>query len=269
MRSDPHLSQESLSKFYKSEYRRIYEGSKYPAIDALIGTIRQGALIYDYLKARNVTVPEHVFEIGCGTGGNLISFLLHGHRVAGCDYGFDFLEAGHKLGLDLREGGQETLEQDLPRSLIILRHVLEHFREPVVELRSLAEKLREEAIVYIEVPGMFSIRETYKAPVLFLQNAHAYHFCLAGLKYVMSLAGFEQVCGDENIRALYRPNSAVRPESPDPELHRQILRYLKRVECVNRFSNHVLFRQFVRLLRYGMGGSYERIKGRIYAGRNG
>ena len=249
MRSDPYLSSEALVKFYRNDYRPIYEQTACHGTEAMVRMAVHGERIYQFFREHGVAIPRYVFEVGCGTGGNLVPFLLRNHTTRGCDYGIDFLEMGRKLGLDLCEGGLEVFWDELPHSLIILCHVLEHFRDPVSELSLLRKKLPEGSLVYVELPGIFSIRRTYGDPLLFLQNAHAYHFCLQTLDYVMGLVGFERVCGDEQIQAIYRLNPSLRPTSPDPELHQQVLSYLKHIDRLWWFSRLFLFRQSVRLAR--------------------
>jgi len=260
LRSDPYLSADALVKFYGNEYRPIYEQSASAGLTEFVRMLNHGGHVHRFLLDHDVGIPEHVFDVGCGTGGILVQFLLHGHTVAGCDYGTEHLEVGRKVGLDLYEGGLETLQDRLPPTLIIMRHVLEHFRDPISELNSLCKVLPEGSPVYVELPGVYSIRRSYRDPLLFLQNAHAYHFCLHTLDYVMSLSGFERVYGDERVRAIYRLNSSLQPMAPDRELHRQVLRHLKRIDRVRWFPPPTFWLQYgVKLGRKLLGSRFGRL----------
>ena len=262
MRSDPYLSPDALVKFYRNDYRSIYEYAASPDSRYLARMITNGERIYQFFRDHNVAIPKHVFEVGCGIGGNLVPFLLQDHTVAGCDYGTDYLEIGRKIGLDLRHGDLETLGHRVPLSLIILSHVLEHFRDPISELSCLRKILPEDSLVYVGLPGIYSIRQTYGDPLLFLQNAHAYHFCLQTLDYAMSLVGFERVYGDERVQAIYRLNLSLQPMSPDPELYRRVLGYLKRIDRLRWFPHSLFwFQQSMKLARKLMGSRfYEWVK---------
>lgn len=240
MRSDPYLSPDALVKFYQHEYRGIYEASVFPICNALVRMVVRGEHIYRFLHKHDVKIPENVFELGCGTGGNLIPFLLQNHVVAGCDHGGDFLEMGRKLGLDLREGGIEMFGDELPHSLIILCHVLEHLRDPINELTVLRNLLPEGSLVYVEVPGIYSIGRSYRDPLLFLQNAHSYHFCLKSLDYVLGLASFERIYGNERIEAIYCLNLSLQPPIPGHKLYQQVLSYLKRTDRLRWLPRHPL-----------------------------
>ena len=68
--------------------------------------------------------------------------------------------------------------------LIILRHVLEHIDEPIVELKQLSSHLSENGQLFIEVPGVVQ-----KIPSL--QNVHYHYFSETTLISVLGQAGFE------------------------------------------------------------------------------
>lgn len=259
MRSDPCLSLQVLPKFYQQHYRSIYDRASSMPAQSLMHMMSHGQDIYQFLQEHNVLIPKYVFEIGCGTGGNLVFFLLQSHIVKGCDYGRDFLEVGRRLGLDLREGGLEMLGDILPPSLVIFCHTLEHFWDPLSKLILLSKKLPEASLVYIELPGIYSIHRTYGNPLLFFQNAHIYHFCLQSLDYVLSLAGFERVYGNEYIQAIYRLNPALRSVKPDPKLHQQICSYLRNIERRWQFSHRFLVQHSVKLI-------HRLMRGRLYQG---
>jgi len=248
MRSDPYLPPEALGSFYKNEYRTIYDKNAFSTTVPLVRMTSNGEKIYRLFDKLGVPIPKHVYEIGCGTGGSLIPFLLRNHIVIGCDYGVEFIEIGRKLGLDLREGGLETFGKELPQSLVILCHVLEHFYNPLSELDTLRNILPEKSLVYIEVPGIFHIRESYRDPLLFLQYAHAYHFCLQTLDFLMSLKGFERIFGNEKIQAIYRLNPKDSHSKPDTELYSKILRYLKYANRFRWFPSNLIYRLARRLL---------------------
>lgn len=222
LRSDPYLTPQSIIRFYQEDYRSIYT-----SVDGTKGLFAneylKGSLIHGWLIKHSAAIPPLVFEIGCGAGGILQYFQGIGSSVAGCDYGEDGCAFGRASGLRLETGGSDKLAKYGRADLLILCHVLEHWRDLLNELKRLHNLLRENGLVYIELPGIFDIRRTYRDIALFLQNAHVWHFCLVTLDYVMSLAGFERLAGNERIQSLYRvaPKCASVPRNPD--IHRRIL----------------------------------------------
>jgi len=236
MRSDPYFTSESVAYFYREAYRSIYI---HPG--GISGHFAEqqavGACIHNYVVQSFPTKPETVLEVGCGAGGILHHFQQHGSRVAGCDFGEDYLQYGMSKGLTLEVGGWDKLAQHGPADLVVLSHLLEHLQNPVAELKNIHGLLKPNALVYVALPGVFSIRDTYGDLALYLQNAHCWHFCLQTLDYVMSMAHFERVRGNENIEALYRFVPGLPPQPTPLGLQRNILASLYRTERLRRYPS--------------------------------
>jgi len=71
-------------------------------------------------------------------------------------------------------------------------------------LKLLKECLNPEGMIYIEVPGIYSIPKNYPDFLRYLQNAHLYYFTLSSLTQIVNKNGFELVFGDEYIRAIFK-----------------------------------------------------------------
>ena len=149
----------------------------------------------------------NVLDIGCGAGGTLMPFVEAGYARFGCDVGGEYLHRGRYAGLTLQHGNTSSLAEYGPAKLAILSHVLEHLTNPIEELRLIAELLEDRGYLYVELPGVLKIHETYGDTLLFLQNAHLYHFTLATLSSIMARAGFRMVKGNEYISALFQKDS--------------------------------------------------------------
>jgi len=255
MRSDPCLSPESIERFYRDDYRVIYAVGG-GAAQVFAGEQKFGQRIHRWLNEQELASPATVFEIGCGAGGILAHFKRRGSRVVGCDYGDEYVQFGRSMGVPLEIGGVESLVRHGRADLVILCHVIEHFRDPIAELQRLKDVLKPDGLVYVEVPGILSIRATYGDVALFLQNAHVWHFCLATLDYVMSLARFERVAGNEMIQAVYRLAPMREPFWPRSETYRDILVSLRHAELLRywpRFKG--TNRRIKRLARMVLGES--------------
>ena len=105
-----------------------------------------------------------MLEIGAGMGG-----ILSGMRevephatVKGIDLGSEYIEQGKIRGIQLEVGNSASEAMINPKKydLIILSHVLEHFLDLDSELNNISLLLKEDGIVYIEVPGLLKIHET-------------------------------------------------------------------------------------------------------------
>jgi SAM-dependent methyltransferase len=210
--TNPQMTEESLRKFYEKNYRPIYVGEDMASETFFLEQIQHGKSILSYLCRYNNELHNElgvVFDVGCGSGGVLAPFRDAGFEVYGCDHGKKYLEYGKSQGLTLEHGGGEVLSQYGKAKLIILSHVLEHFKNPKKELELLSYLLDDDGYIYIELPGVFNIHNAYKDPLLFLQNAHLFHYTLDTLTVFMSQVGFKLVAGNQYICAVYQKKSVL------------------------------------------------------------
>jgi SAM-dependent methyltransferase len=230
MWTSPRMTERSLVKFYDEDYRSIYVGAPQAPDDFFAEQIDHGCRIRDYVVTE-VTCTDQtiVFDVGCGAGGILMPFYQAGCRTFGCDLGSDYLQRGRAEGLCLEQGDVNVLVPQGKANLVVLSHVLEHFADPVKSLHDIANAIEDGGYLYIELPGVLQIYETYGDLLLFLQNAHLYHFTLKTLTQLLRSVGFELVKGDEQIKALFRKVTApqLMPVTPvDPNHAKVILNYI-------------------------------------------
>lgn len=208
MRTNPRMQEDSLSRFYEKDYRSIYVGNQQASNEFFEAQINHGHFIFEFIKSKvDVVEGMKVYDIGCGSGGILIPFKDANLSTFGCDLGSEYLKRGRQAGLVLEQGQARVLQIHGCANLIIVSHVLEHFSNPIREIEQISELLTDNGYLYIEVPGIFKIREAYGDTLLFLQNAHLYHFTLATLNTLMAKVGFKLIKGDESIHALYQKTS--------------------------------------------------------------
>ena len=110
----------------------------------------------DHLEAVAATLEPHfrgkaLVEVGCGKGFFLQLLRHRGYRVAGIDPAYegddpDIIKASFERGLGLSAEG------------IVLRHTLEHIRQPVDFLADVLRANGDRGDIYIEVPCFDWIR---------------------------------------------------------------------------------------------------------------
>jgi hypothetical protein len=238
VQTNPRMNQESYNKFYNTEYRSIYIGTEKPTEDFFNRQrLNIGRKIFDFITAHTDAADlkdKFVFEIGCGAGGILKFFEDKGCRVKGIDLGEEYLEYGRmQHGLDLEVGSLSDFVlrlKDKP-DIIIYSHVLEHILNLEDQLSLVRKIMHPETLLYIEVPGLRNLHQTYENDLLFyLQNAHVYHFTKTSLLNVMAKNRFDVLICNEYVRGVFKisqnENSAIVNEYP------QIMHYLKRVERI-------------------------------------
>ena len=108
-----------------------------------------------------------------------------------------------KHQLDLEVGTLNSVKLTRKPDVIIYSNVLEHLTDPVAELKTIKNILHPEGLLFIEVPGIKNIHLNYRSDfLLYLQNAHTYHFSLTALKNIFLKTGFDMIYGDEYVRAI-------------------------------------------------------------------
>jgi len=212
--SSPRLTADSTEKFYRSdEYRNIYEGestekiflNRYnDAISYKFNTFNpykfRDLMFIDFLNEAGIDFNS-LCEIGAGGGTNLIPFKKMGKEVAGFDYSKKMVSLGKKKGINIFKGTIEDINKSY--DMIILIHVLEHFLDPVEQIKKLSSYNTK--YLFIEIPGIVN-------QVPSLQNAHLYYFSINTLFRCTAMAGFRvidyrTIDTNDYIMALFEKNS--------------------------------------------------------------
>jgi hypothetical protein len=159
----------------------------------------------------------------------------------------------------------EALHQVAEADLVLLSHVVEHLSDPESTLAALARRMRPEALLLVEVPGIFRIHRSNLDPLSYLQNAHTYTFCAATLMQACIRSGLEVVEIDECVRAVCRPARGRHPPSGwqgdvarrPVDLPDRIIRYLRRCDFGHRQYRRLRAVPLVgRCLAYGWKRTY-------------
>lgn len=209
IQTNPRMNQESYNQFYDLEYRELAEGENRTPANRFSSQKNRGEKIFDFVE-KNLEKPfknKFVVEIGTGAGGILQAFKEKGNTVFGVDLGSEYINYGKNRGLDLKVGGIAEVEKlSAKPDLIIYNHTLEHILNPIEELKKIRDMLAQSGAVYIEVPGIKNLDDSYKYRdfLKYLQCAHVYHFSLKTLKNVACKAGLSFINGDEQARSLFK-----------------------------------------------------------------
>ncbi len=238
--------------FYKKYYRDIYVGLSEPDENFFIDQVNRGQYYLNLIKSKiSISDLKVVAEIGCGSGGVLYPFFLEHLQCIGFDYNENYLSYGRKYGLKLHLGDYKVLLKNSSVDLIILSHVMEHFLNPIDEVISIIKKIKPGGFLFIEVPGIFFIHNTYKKIILYFQNAHVYNYYEEYLRVFFQSLGMEIVYSNEQCSVLLKkPVSWINNKidfvysdslSNYPE---KILKYLKK----NYLLERIYYREFKKYI---------------------
>lgn len=258
----PRLNQSSYNEYYEKEFISDQTGMNDEEFLMNIGTLeyyeKRGKRIMDYVFGNTNfdTKKVSVLEVGCSAGSVIKPFKDMGCKVKGIDLRESFLSFGKKkYGLDLEVGTLNSVVLNEKPHIIIYSHVLEHILDIKNELSKVRQLLRDDGVVYIEVPGVRNIRSAYNGDFLSsLQLAHINYFTLTTLTNLLNNNGFELFEGNEVIESLFvrqKNKSSYITTNEYPE----ILIFLKKTELLRKIKKFMdilkvgkLFNQLIQVL---------------------
>lgn len=257
MRATPRMTQQAYSSFYNLEYRNIYDTWEFQKIaldrdELFLKDKEMGMRFYDFIQYFDIPI-ETVFDIGCNMGAWLLPFKEHGSDVYGVDLGLSNIEYGKSMGLNLINGGVDSLVKlGKKADLIILNHVFEHFLDIEGEIANIKKLLKPNGMLYIGVPGFFGSN-----PNLLFQNAHTYQYTADTLGYVMNCIGFDEYYLDETISSLWVMHSKSRDKKDKPvQAIQDISNYMQgkkivpKVRTINKFTMKERKENIKKILSY-------------------
>jgi 2-polyprenyl-3-methyl-5-hydroxy-6-metoxy-1,4-benzoquinol methylase len=192
----PRWTKERYQQFYETEYDHYYRPQVLHSAPAE-KRYAKAERIWARISAYALTNPSVILDIGCGMGWNL-DFLrreLAPVEILGIESSRQC--ASHLQGVI---GGQ-LLSDDVDSlwhignenrfDLIIMRHTLEHFLDPVSALHKVAHVLSPKGLLYIAVPDMMSPR----SPLLtnWFRVVHTYYYSATTLERTVAMSGLRPI----------------------------------------------------------------------------
>lgn len=217
------ISSESLDMYYDEIYWGLIFGDSRAEGELSTHGEEYGNQLFNYIKNQ---LPTHmskfnILEIGSGTGEKLIS-IKNGLSTKGIEanlYALDFssraVDICKQKGINALMGGFDNISlfgEEKQFDIIILSHVVEHLVSPQNEIKKIIPYINKNTIIYIEVPGISSIKDNTDYAYdynLYCVHAHMYNFTLGSLVGCMKRAGLELLIGDEFVRSIFKLNSSV------------------------------------------------------------
>jgi 2-polyprenyl-3-methyl-5-hydroxy-6-metoxy-1,4-benzoquinol methylase len=176
-----------LAKFYATEYRREYHGEITPSPRRVMRAWRNGQRILRQV-APFLTPRSRVLEVGAGIGCTVKAFEQQGHAATGIEPNDGFQAYSRE---QLRADVSKAYLFDLPpkpvNDLVLLVHVIEHFRSPRTALEHLHKLIRPDGLLYVECPNLGAIATRAKT----FHFAHIHNFTPGTLATMARRTGFE------------------------------------------------------------------------------
>jgi SAM-dependent methyltransferase len=190
--NDPIPSDDELTEFYSEHYRKSYKGAAKPRRRQILRNFKRVA---DHVNVYSEIFSgvESVLDIGAGSGEFLFAMNAAGKRTKGIEPNRDYAAyCRDDLGLDVRTDEIKPGMFDGEKfDFIRLSHVLEHLNDPVEKLSAIAGCLKDDGVLYIEVPnieGYASFRSTGRI----FHYGHIFNFNPWTLRAGAGLAGLQE-----------------------------------------------------------------------------
>ncbi len=186
------LDQASLMTYYaSSEQRRTRD------LEDIDRDVFQQQI--QFLAREIPEAPQHVLEIGPDTG----TFLDVVRSRWNCETYYEEANQEACQILDTATPHLNVSSQDESAlggfDGIILRHILEHVPDPVHWLRSLAKRLSEKGVLFIEVPDWTLLDQDTG----FISFEHVSYFTQGSLSQLLQRAGYAVVCQEMALNRTY------------------------------------------------------------------
>lgn len=213
--TSPRMKEESLSNYYANFYHPLIYGKESLGERPSLFSAGQGNKIFNKVK-KFLPLDNRidVLEIGAGTGSVLWEFkqeaFANGIRIdeLGTEYSDECIELCKKKGISVvAKNLEEIVKDEKLYDVVILSHVFEHFIDLGKELERVTRLLKDEGVLYIEVPGILTLHENkhYEASFIkYLIHAHVYNFSLDSLRMICCRHGFKMLTGNEQVEAVFK-----------------------------------------------------------------
>lgn len=162
-------------------------------------------LIEKFIKVLNVNFPVEkyikVLDVGCGSGVALKEFAKYGYNATGISINKKEVEICKNLGYKAKLMDQSFLDfEDCSFDVVWARHVLEHSIMPTYTLNEFKRVLKNEGVLYLEVPS---------PSTQVIHENNPYHFSMFTKnvwRSVLIKAGFSLISESTISFAIPQPN---------------------------------------------------------------
>ncbi len=198
----------------EKDYDQYYEkASKYQDDNVSIGGTslkwdqKRWSETIEIVTRVGIKTNDTILDIGCAQGGSLVNFKNAGFtNLSGLDLSASCVNKVNQLGFKGYFGSLQYLEDSSiigsRFSLVILSHVLEHILNINQSINNLNKVLKDDGLVYIEVPDASRYSDYYSVPFHFYDQEHINHFTEKSLDFLMQLHGYNLILtGKKELQA--------------------------------------------------------------------
>ncbi len=212
-------TERQLSEFYARQYRQDYHGEETPSDRRVMRAWKNGERIYRLL-APHLAAGARVMEVGAGIGCTVKTFEQQGVAATGIEPHVGFQTyAQTQLRAQVTNESLFTHRTSRPYDVILLVHVIEHFRSPRLALQAIHQLLAPGGLLYLECPNLAA---PFAAPGKLFHFAHIHNFTPTTLEGLATRCGYSTVTWlspprDPQLTLLVRKEES--PRQPAETVH--------------------------------------------------
>lgn len=130
-------------------------------------------------------IGKDILDVGCGYGENIYAINTLGGRGEGLEPSKESSILGEKMfSVKIYNSSLESFKNNKKYDIILCIHVLEHSPNPLKFISKLKSLLKEEGLIYIEIPNIFYPSGGYDLN-RFLYNEHLQTFSISNITYLL------------------------------------------------------------------------------------
>ncbi|MDX8409726.1 MAG: class I SAM-dependent methyltransferase [Mariprofundales bacterium] len=257
----PLPDEQTIAHYYAEQYRNDYHGEVVPAVRRVMRAWNNGVRLCKMLQPFLPTQAS-VFEVGAGLGCTVKAFQHHGFVASGIEPNRDFNRySRQQLRADVANRNLFDLGESADHDLLLLVHVIEHFRSPRAALMKLRQLVADDGLLYIECPNLAAPFATFDRLFHF---AHIYNFTPTTLMELAASCGFSLVeqlhdADHPDITLLLRKVETPASCAVDREEASRVQQALHRYSTLSyHLRRGYLQRRLAKLVGYGREQLYAR-----------
>lgn len=199
----PRWSKERYKYFYENEYDSYYRKSM-KDVDQSV-TRPKETIDRTLVLTRRSSFPS-VLDIGSGPGWTLVAArdYLQSTHLAAIEPSPSSIKEMEQRGIDIIATDVDDdwhIDRAQKYDLVIMRHVLEHFLDPISVLTKVRQVLKPEGVLYVAVPDMMHPIRSLNA--FWFRAVHTYYFAIPTLAAICAMAGLRFTVGGQINGELY------------------------------------------------------------------